>query len=266
MKRPNDTDVVMREPNPDEDDEVLSSLPQIVLVEQWPAFDDDDATPLLPVPPSLRAPVTQRTPSLQMLVGPSSVSPISLPAVSSGRFRARSGAPSWGWYFSGILAALLATVCLRFDEPPLRSREPAIRPLPLHVDAPVRHLAAAPAVNEPAKPAVATPSGIDFELDTLGAAPKPAVAPTLAITTACEELARSAFAARIDGDLDAATGLYARALHANPAYFPAAIGLADTQWERGQQEAARISYRDIVAAFPAPMVPERARARGAQAP
>ena len=52
--------------------------------------------------------------------------------------------------------------------------------------------------------------------------------------------------ARAQGDLNAAKASYERALAASPAYGPAQLGLADTEWDLGDQASAQRHYAQIV--------------------
>ncbi len=49
---------------------------------------------------------------------------------------------------------------------------------------------------------------------------------------------------------------YQHAIRINPSYLPAQLGLADTQWARGDHAGAAQSYKRIVDRFPAGMYPE----------
>ncbi len=61
--------------------------------------------------------------------------------------------------------------------------------------------------------------------------------------------------ARLRREPGAAIAAYKRALQSNPSYLPALLGLADTEWTTGDQEAAGKTYKRIVDDFPDGMYP-----------
>ena len=60
---------------------------------------------------------------------------------------------------------------------------------------------------------------------------------------------------RVHNDPWGAIETYQRAIEANPSYLPALLGLADTQWGRGDHEGGGKSYKRIVDRFPQGMYP-----------
>ncbi len=68
---------------------------------------------------------------------------------------------------------------------------------------------------------------------------------------------------RLRTDPWGAIDAYERAIKINPSYFPAQLGLADTQWSRGDQAGAARSYRRIVDHFPDGMYPAYVSQRAA---
>ena len=52
--------------------------------------------------------------------------------------------------------------------------------------------------------------------------------------------------ARSEGDLAAARASYEKALAGSPSYYPALLGLADTEWELGDRAAAEVHYKHLL--------------------
>jgi tetratricopeptide (TPR) repeat protein len=67
--------------------------------------------------------------------------------------------------------------------------------------------------------------------------------------------------ARQEDDWDTARTYYGRALRANPAFLPAALGAADVEWDVGSFAIAQRKYREILAASPDATLPPRVKER-----
>jgi tetratricopeptide (TPR) repeat protein len=68
---------------------------------------------------------------------------------------------------------------------------------------------------------------------------------------------------RVHNDPWGAIDVYQRAIEINPSYLPAQMGLADTQWARGDRDSAAKNYKHIVDRFPASMYPDYVPQRAA---
>jgi tetratricopeptide (TPR) repeat protein len=68
---------------------------------------------------------------------------------------------------------------------------------------------------------------------------------------------------RVHNDPWGAIEAYERAIEINPSYLPAQMGLADTQWARGDRDGAAKTYRRIADRFPESMVPSYVQQRAA---
>ncbi len=69
---------------------------------------------------------------------------------------------------------------------------------------------------------------------------------------------------RLRTDPWGAIDAYQRAIKINPSYLPAQLGLADTQWSRGDQAGAARTYKHIVDHFPDGMYPQYVTQRATQ--
>jgi tetratricopeptide (TPR) repeat protein len=74
--------------------------------------------------------------------------------------------------------------------------------------------------------------------------------------------------ARLQADPNGAIAAYKRAIAINPSYLPALLGVADTEWARGDHAEAAKHYADIVDRFPEGTYPAYVsqRLEGAAAP
>jgi tetratricopeptide (TPR) repeat protein len=68
---------------------------------------------------------------------------------------------------------------------------------------------------------------------------------------------------RVHNDPWGAIEAYQRAIEVNPSYLPAQMGLADTQWARGDRDGAAKTYKRIVDRFPESMYPSYVPQRAA---
>lgn len=81
-----------------------------------------------------------------------------------------------------------------------------------------------------------------------------------------EALAGIADVYRAKHDLAGAREGYRRVLTVNSSYLPALVGLGDVEWELGEHESARRTYREITERFPEGAYPARVRERSGESP
>ena len=158
---------------------------------------------------------------------------------------------------------------------------PAVEPAPALGPVALGPVAMGPAAVTPdATPAAATLEGaaapapvvrVNATPEADRIAKKEAAAPRLAVPSdgeveisPAEAAVAGAKVASERGNAAQAAAQYTRALQANPAFFPASLGLADTQWNAGNKKAAQNEYKRMLATFPPSMIPPHARARASE--
>lgn len=195
--------------------------------------------------------------------------------------------PQTGWYVSGVLGVLLFLNLFHARPEPTphaAGGQPSLVPVE---SAPEGALVprpaegagtSAPGVDEasfgpPPATTMRAKAPVEKEVEPAAVVRNPASPPTTPAPRAnaddgeislAEATTRGAAVAREHGDPVRAAAQYTRALQANPAFFPASLGLADSQWSAGNKPAAQAEYRRMLATFPASMIPEHARARAAE--
>lgn len=244
--------------------------------EEWPAFTDDDRTPVFPRPPALPSASSNTPPSSSSFAMAHSCAPSSSTRAPSIRVltpdapsslhgtkhrRRRAQTSGLWWYMGGVITTLALTAASRLDAPSmLRARSTGAQPSAQHTAVlPRSEALPAPSPEEP--PA---PSASALELGVIEIEGTHRAATTQHQEMDCEELVRRARAEQLAGRPIAAVAFFNQAMAKNPTYFPAALGLADAHWDRGQRDTAAHLYRNMLQQFPPAMIPARVRERSGE--